>query len=226
MRRRSAGAGSIRECPENLRREAAHCWTRSEPCCERTGTALRRRRTTVANSGDYAIPQTVSAGCAGKVAPLSVSAAEAVGEVIVKLPLPGDPAAGPMHAIPHLQWRTWVRLALVDADSDSRSLNRLRVVDGTLADYFIVSGTLKWTARRNTVELTGRHGHGPQSSTQRRIFCCRSAIRWRRLSRVWRPRIGSSRARPSPGKAAAGSGAFSIAGPRVGDHQYTRTFIV
>jgi site-specific DNA-cytosine methylase len=36
-----------------------------------------------------------------------------VGEVIGKLPLPGDPVAGVMHRMPMLQWKTWVRLALV-----------------------------------------------------------------------------------------------------------------
>jgi site-specific DNA-cytosine methylase len=62
----------------------------------------------------------------------------AVGDVLSRLPLPGDPAAGPMHRIPQLQWQTWVRLAFIEAGSDWRSLNRLRVVDGKLADYLIV----------------------------------------------------------------------------------------
>lgn len=61
-----------------------------------------------------------------------------VGEVLERLPLPGDPLAGPMHRMPRLQWRTWVRLAFVEAGSDWRSLNRLRVEDGVLADYGIV----------------------------------------------------------------------------------------
>lgn len=60
-----------------------------------------------------------------------------VGEVLERLPLPGDPAAGPMHRMRSLQWRTWVRLAFVEAGSDWRSLDRLRVVDGQLADYGI-----------------------------------------------------------------------------------------
>ena len=34
-----------------------------------------------------------------------------VGEVLEAFPLPGDPAAGPMHQLRALQWRTWVRLA-------------------------------------------------------------------------------------------------------------------
>lgn len=61
-----------------------------------------------------------------------------VGEVLERLPLPGDPAAGAMHRMRALQWRTWVRLAFVEAGSDWRSLSRLRVVDGVLADFGIV----------------------------------------------------------------------------------------
>lgn len=62
----------------------------------------------------------------------------AVGEILESLPLPGDLRGGPMHALPNLQWKTWVRLAFVEAGSDWRSLNKLRVVDGKLADYLLV----------------------------------------------------------------------------------------
>jgi len=61
-----------------------------------------------------------------------------VGEVLSRLPLPGDPAGGPMHRVPALQFQTWTRLAFVEAGKDWRSLNRLRVADGVLADYGIV----------------------------------------------------------------------------------------
>lgn len=63
---------------------------------------------------------------------------QAVGTVLERMPLPGDPAGGPMHRIPNLQWKTWVRLAFVEAGQDWRSLNRLAVEDGYLRDYLIV----------------------------------------------------------------------------------------
>lgn len=63
---------------------------------------------------------------------------QAVGTVLDRMPLPGDLAAGPMHRIPNLQWKTWVRLAFVEAGSDWRSLNRLAVEDGVLRDYLLV----------------------------------------------------------------------------------------
>ncbi|HEP9015994.1 DNA cytosine methyltransferase [Pseudomonas aeruginosa] len=63
----------------------------------------------------------------------------AVGDILGRMPLPGDiDAAGPMHRVPSLQWKTWVRLALVRAGSDWRSLNDLAVEDGYLRDLIIV----------------------------------------------------------------------------------------
>nr|WP_315249274.1 DNA cytosine methyltransferase [uncultured Duganella sp.] len=62
----------------------------------------------------------------------------AVGDVLGRMPFPGDEAGGPMHRIPRLQWKTWVRLAFVEAGSDWRSLNRLAVEDGRLSEYLIL----------------------------------------------------------------------------------------
>lgn len=64
---------------------------------------------------------------------------QAVGSVLGRMPLAGDvERAGPMHRVPALQWKTWVRLAFVEAGSDWRSLNRLAVTNGVLRDYLIV----------------------------------------------------------------------------------------
>ncbi|MGN8554307.1 UNVERIFIED_CONTAM: DNA cytosine methyltransferase, partial [Microbacterium sp. SLM126] len=43
---------------------------------------------------------------------------QGVGTVLGRMPLPGDAAGGPMHRVPALQWKTWVRLAIVEAGSD------------------------------------------------------------------------------------------------------------
>ncbi len=60
-----------------------------------------------------------------------------VGEILDRLPMPGDDQAGPMHRMPALHWKTWVRLAFVEAGSDWRSLNKLKVEGGVLADFGI-----------------------------------------------------------------------------------------
>ena len=64
-----------------------------------------------------------------------------VGEVIGRLPMPQDEAAGPMHRMPSLQWQTWVRLACVRAGSDWRSLRDLAVEGGVLRDYMLLPDT-------------------------------------------------------------------------------------
>ena len=83
---------------------------------------------------------------------------QAVGTVLDRMPLPGDPAGGPMHRVPNLQWKTWVRLAFVEAGSDWRSLNRLAVEDGVLRDFLIVPeyragylGVRRWDEATGTV---------------------------------------------------------------------------
>jgi site-specific DNA-cytosine methylase len=62
----------------------------------------------------------------------------AVGDVLSRFPMPGDSRGGPMHLLPNLQWKTWVRLAFVEAGSDWRSLNKLKVQDGFLRDFGLV----------------------------------------------------------------------------------------
>ncbi|MBF0418040.1 MAG: DNA cytosine methyltransferase [Magnetococcales bacterium] len=60
-----------------------------------------------------------------------------IGEVIGSLPVPVGAQENPMHRVPSLSWRTWVRLALIPPGGDWRSLRDLRVNDGVLADYAI-----------------------------------------------------------------------------------------
>jgi site-specific DNA-cytosine methylase len=49
----------------------------------------------------------------------------AIGEVLGPLPIPDDPAGGKMHRLPRLQWKTWVRLALIPAGGDWRDLEKI-----------------------------------------------------------------------------------------------------
>lgn len=82
-----------------------------------------------------------------------------VGEVLGCMPLAGDiEAAGPMHRVPALQWKTWVRLALVEAGKDWRSLERFAVEEGYLRDFAIMPecrsgycGVRRWDEPTGTV---------------------------------------------------------------------------
>lgn len=91
----------------------------------------------------------------------------AVGEILDRMHLPGDLRAGPMHRIPNLSWKTWVRLAFVEAGSDWRSLNRLAVEGGNLRDYLIVPemhngvlGVRSWQDTSGVVASASRPANG------------------------------------------------------------------
>lgn len=91
----------------------------------------------------------------------------AVGDILGRMPLPGATIAGPMHRVPSLQWKTWVRLAFVEAGSDWRSLNKLAVEDGKLRDFLIVPamhagmlGVNPWNQSMGTVTSRGMPNNG------------------------------------------------------------------
>lgn len=84
-----------------------------------------------------------------------------IGDVIGPLPMPDDIAAGgPLHRLPRLQWKTWVRLALIPAGGDWRDLNRIdwenyRIVHEPRGGAYAVE---EWNGPARTV--TGTAGPG------------------------------------------------------------------
>lgn len=101
-----------------------------------------------------------------------------VGEILERLPLPGDLRAGPMHRMPALQWKTWVRLAFVEAGSDWRSLNKLAVEGGVLRDFGILPdtsyhngayGVQRWEDPAGVVTANGRPASGTFSVADPRV---------------------------------------------------------
>jgi site-specific DNA-cytosine methylase len=101
----------------------------------------------------------------------------AVGDVLGRMPLPGDARGGPMHRIPRLHWKTWVRLAFVEAGSDWRSLNKLAVENGHLKDYLIVPefrngymGVQAWEETSGTVAGRSTPSNGAFSIADPRHF--------------------------------------------------------
>jgi site-specific DNA-cytosine methylase len=137
-----------------------------------------------------------------------------VGEVIGRLPVPGSGQGGPMHRIPELQWKTWVRLAFVEAGSDWRSLNKLAVADGWLKDFLIVPehqngymGVNDWNGPIGTVAGASRPGNGAFSVADPRI----EGIRHNNVFRVVRYGDHS----PSiTGGIGPSSGGLGVADPR------------
>ncbi|EPQ7092282.1 DNA cytosine methyltransferase [Pseudomonas aeruginosa] len=142
----------------------------------------------------------------------------AVGDILGRMPLPGDiDAAGPMHRIPSLHWKTWVRLALVEAGSDWRSLNKLAIEDGHLRDLVIVPeyrsgymGVHGWDDTASTI--AGRSGptNGAFSVADPRY---RQAANWNHGQQFGVIRWVES-APTIPGQTMPGQGTFSVADPR------------
>jgi site-specific DNA-cytosine methylase len=140
-----------------------------------------------------------------------------VGDILGRMPLPGDPAGGPMHRIPALQWKTWVRLAFVEAGSDWRSLAKLEVEDGNLRDYLIVPefhsgflGVRDWDKPMGTVASRSSPTNGAFSIADPRFD---QSAKWNDGQalgvRKWSETSGAIAGQQNPGQ-----GAYSVADPR------------
>ncbi|MEE1922879.1 DNA cytosine methyltransferase [Pseudomonas sp. 148P] len=140
----------------------------------------------------------------------------AVGDILSRMPLAGDvEAGGPMHRIPSLQWKTWVRLALVEAGKDWRSLNDLAIEDGYLRDLIIVPeyragyiGVHSWENSMGTAAGRSSPTNGAFSVADPRSPA--GALQYQQYGvRRWQDTSGAIIGVKSPGQ-----GTFSIADPR------------
>lgn len=139
----------------------------------------------------------------------------AVGDVLSRMPLAGDiERAGPMHRVPALQWKTWVRLALVEAGKDWRSLSRFAIEDGYLRDFVIVPesragylGVHDWQDTTGTIAGRSTPTNGAFSvadprPTNKAEYAQFGVLPWERHSGV------------VTGQRSPGQGTFSVADPR------------
>ncbi|NMZ81361.1 DNA cytosine methyltransferase [Pseudomonas mandelii] len=141
---------------------------------------------------------------------------KSVGSILGRMPLAGDvEAAGPMHRVPALQWKTWVRLALVTAGKDWRSLNDLAIEDGYLRDLVIVPeyragylGVHDWKDSAGTVAGRSSPTNGAFSVADPRSKA--GALQYQQYAvRRWDETSGAVIGVKSPGQ-----GTFSVADPR------------
>jgi hypothetical protein len=153
-----------------------------------------------------------------------------VGEILEKLPLPGlvdaegVPIGGPMHRVPRLQWKTWVRLAFVEAGSDWRSLNKLAVENGFLRDYGIAPdenwyngayGVCEWDEASGVIAgNTNRPSCGKFSVADPRGFAPDDSKFHGLTVNDWKGTAGALTGQRSPG-----SSMQSVADPRVDGHE-------
>ncbi|MDR8105592.1 DNA cytosine methyltransferase [Burkholderia cenocepacia] len=141
---------------------------------------------------------------------------QGVGTLLGRMPLPGDvETAGPMHRVPSLQWKTWVRLAFVEAGSDWRSLNKLAVENGQLRDYLIVPerrgghlGVVDWNEPAGTVAGESLPTNGAFSVADPRGPA--DAAQYQQYGVLdWNDHAATITGQKSPGQ-----GTFSVADPR------------
>jgi site-specific DNA-cytosine methylase len=146
---------------------------------------------------------------------------KSIGSLLSRFPLPGDiEAAGPMHRVPALQWKTWVRLAFVEAGSDWRSLNKLAVENGYLSEYLLMPesrwdnslqyGVKRWNDVSGTIAARCHPANGKFSVADPRIDGHPRSVQMG--VRPW-----SETAPVVTGKMMVGGGPHSVADPRLQD---------
>lgn len=153
-----------------------------------------------------------------------------VGEVLGRLPLPGAGQGGPMHRVPALAWKTWVRLAFVEAGSDWRSLGKLAVEDGRLRDYLIVPtmfrgglGVRQWAEPTGAVAGESLPLNGAYSVADPRF---EQSAKWSD-GQAYGVRRWDAPSGTVSGKTMPGQGAYSVADPRhAGPAKHSNEFAI
>ena len=141
-----------------------------------------------------------------------------IGEVLSQLPMPESAGSGPMHRLPRLTWQTWVRLALISAGKDWRSLHELVVEDGYLRDIALVADGTDWhggvlgvrpwdtpsaTVKGRSEATTGSYAVADPRSPMETRYQPYGVVRWDDASRT------------VTSQSAAGAGPYSVADPRL-----------
>lgn len=136
-----------------------------------------------------------------------------VGEVLERLPMPATLAAadwGPLHVMPRISWRNWLRLALIPAGGDWRDL------DGVLRgrarrEVFRRHAVQSWSEPHPAV--TGPGGHSVDKVADPRV-----SVADLRVSRAYDAGYGvlgwDDPSRTVAGTTAVGCGAYAVADPR------------
>lgn len=140
----------------------------------------------------------------------------AIGDTLAPLPMPDDPACGPMHRLPRLSWLTWVRLALIPAGRDWRALQGIEpgsyaIQPAGCAHFNHVMKVTAWDEAAGAVAGGGGPGSGAINAADPRI--AEAADQFNHTYRVvrWQDPAGTVTAANSPA-----NGAGCVADPRLG----------
>lgn len=171
-------------------------------CGELGGLAQHRRRYLMIARNPHKISQFIYQPPKERV--------RAIGEVLGPLPLPDDPAGGPLHRLPRLQWKTWVRLALIPAGGDWRDLQgqdfgSYQITAESNGQHTNKYRVQRWDSPAATVTGSDRVGSGAPAVADPRLLRNGSfgVIDWEQA-------IGTV-----AGESFPSNGAFSVADPRL-----------
>ncbi len=153
---------------------------------------------------------------------------QSIGSILERMPMPGDLAGGPMHRLPSLQWKTWLRLAFVEAGKDWRSLNQLAVDNGHLRDFLVVPeyhngymGVRKWDETSGTITGRSSPSNGSFSIADPRTGYSNAAHQ-----NIYRITPWDSHSKTITGATHTAGGALSVADPRCESTKHNNCFRV
>lgn len=144
----SRGKDLVRQAEALLVAAGYAVTTGTHDCGELGGLAQHRRRWFLLARHRATLPQIIYQPRKLRV--------RACGEVLGPLPMPGDvELGGPMHSIPNLSWRNWVRLALIPAGGDWRDLPGTLDEGEKRREKFRRGAVTSWDATAETVTGPG-----------------------------------------------------------------------
>lgn len=137
------------------------------------------------------------------------------GEVLGELPMPNEPAAGPLHKLPKISWLNWVRLALIPAGGDWRDLpKRLEPAPGNPDKHWNKYAVGDWKEPAQTVTGAVQPGSGGPAVADPRDLGLNTKHEWSQ------GQFGVTKwTEPVPvirGASSARQSASSVADPRIG----------
>jgi site-specific DNA-cytosine methylase len=144
-------AGAMVKRVTALLRRAGYSVTDSfHDCGELGGLAQHRRRFLLVARHQRRVPPLLFQPVKKRV--------RACGEVLAPLPMPGDPAGGPLHLLPRISWLNWVRLALIPAGGDWRDLPGVLAENEARREKFKRHAVEHWDEPTGTVGGSGSNG--------------------------------------------------------------------
>lgn len=155
-----------------------------------------------------------------------------IGSVLETLPLPGE-KFGKIHSVPNLQWKTWVRLALIPAggdwsDLESMDWTQYHINNVDIADprtgfkentHRNIYRVQKWDERGKTITGAMRPNNGAPSIADPRVNC-------KPRSGVYGVMKWNEPAKTVIGSADVHAGTAAVADPRVPADNETGTWVI